>query len=177
MYLTFQSNCINLAFHLLALASFVAGSPAWLEAWLVRLTPICFALAFQLTPLYYILDHFTAGKRLADKQKLEDGYVHVHLANHLCHAPALPCAIVHVLLYCRAAPSRFDVLVIPAIHALFFLSLTFYNKRACGDWTYPMFETAEKGAGWVGVPLLMTTVAALDIFIANGGTSIVAARQ
>jgi hypothetical protein len=175
IFLTVQTNALNAAYHALALVSALAGSPAGLEALVWRLFPLTFGLAALLTPLYYALDHFQPQKRIADQEKIEDGFRLVPLANHICHAHALPLAILSACCFERPAPAAMDAVVPIALYSLWYLNITLVNKWATGEWAYAFMEVAERRAGRVGVPALVAVVAVTLSLLGFAGCALVRA--
>ena len=84
-YLTVQSNWIMTCYHMLRFL--LPGNYLAQHAF-----PLAFALGFNLTLLYYGLNHFVAEKRRMDAEWIGKGWRRIPLGNHLEHGLALPCA-------------------------------------------------------------------------------------
>lgn len=159
-FLTIHTNLINTIYFLLAVCATLSGSAA-LEAFVVRLSGLAFALGALLSPLYYGADHFTAEKRILDAKWIKS-YPYIYIGNHLDHGLALPLTFLHARA-ATEAPSTYDVYLFVGGYVGFYLSLTFWNKMMTKRWIYPIFDEAEAALGFVGPFLVMTIVSAIVI--------------
>lgn len=106
-YLTVQSNLICTIYH--SIRFFSPESSVAMHAF-----PLAFALGFNLTPLYYGLNHFVAEKRRIDSEWLAKGWKWMPLGNHLEHGLALPLALFDALAGGHAGESNTnDTLLYP----------------------------------------------------------------
>ena len=105
-YFTIQVNTINSCYFVAASCAALTGS-ATLEAWVVRLFPLEFALGVMLTLLYYSLDHFNPENVRNNALWAAKGYPHIPIAVHFEHGLQMPLTLLHATT-AAAARERLD---------------------------------------------------------------------
>ena len=101
VYLTVQTNAVNLVYFTVSLSATLTGW-ASLQSATDAGFPLAFALGSLLTPLYYSADHFNPMHVERNRQHKEKGFRWCELADHVEHAHATPLLLLEV----RQSPLR-----------------------------------------------------------------------
>mmetsp|Transcript_19203 Transcript_19203/g.32116 ORF Transcript_19203/g.32116 Transcript_19203/m.32116 type:complete len:229 (+) Transcript_19203:162-848(+) len=164
VWLTVQTNLICAGYYILSLVSYVLNSHI-LDAVLVRAFPLSFGLGFQLSILYYTLDHWNPENVKRRRTFSAKGFPHCELAAHIEHALATPVALLQACSLSLpagiACPSGMDVLRHVGLYATFYLMLSIINRFATGRWQYPVLEDAQKATGVLGVAAFFCAIVAI----------------
>lgn len=172
VFLTVQTNFTGVLYFSAAFAASLTGSVP-LHSFTVRMFPLMFALGTLLTPLYYAGDHFNPAKKVRNQELKEMGYRHVHIADHLEHAPALPLAFLEALVFPGTAPDSGWSILLTSVYIFFYLGITIINRNLTGVWTYPLFDDAQNAGGYLGVGGVVLVVAAFLSMLGLGGNLLV----
>jgi len=175
-FLTFHTNVIGLLYFVLCTASAADASSAAIDALLMQLFPLIFALGIFLTAAYYALEYPNEQNRMAKRKLFKQGYRHVYLTSHLEHIFAGPLTLVYACSIRRdrlqpnvLLPTSDDANLYVGAFLIYYLALTLGNKAATGCWVYPIFQDVSDAGGPVALCLFMFAIIVTGICLAHVG--------
>lgn len=157
VFLTVQTNFINVVYFSIGLAASLTESPT-LNAITGHMFPLAFALGALLTPLYYALDHFNPAHKERNKQHKELGFRYAEAADHLEHGFAFPLAILEACFLPTTPPTTAWTITLTSSYICIYLGITILNRYLTGLWTYPILGDAYQSGGYLGVSCVITIV-------------------
>ena len=172
-WLTFQTNCIGTIYFAVAVLSSLGFG---LDAFVIQLYPLVFALGSFLTVSYYALDHFNPENLKRRLHFAQNGFPWIGTSAHTQHALALPLVVMHALcLQVAMTPDDTTILLTVGGYLAFYLGFTFVNKKVSGAWVYPVFDDAQKAGGRAGPYIFACILGALVVGLAYVGCWLLAA--
>jgi len=163
-FLTVQSNSLLSIFFGASLLSAMVDTPA-LDAVLLRLFPLAFALGVFLTLAYYALDHFNP-ESVRRRQRALRKHPYIEYGANIEHGLALPAIALFCTSLSHSAPaaSATDVGVFVGGYISFYLGFLHVNKYLTGLWVYPVVDDITSQYGAAGRNVFFAAL--LSVFLA-----------
>ena len=150
-----------------SLYSALLDAPA-LDAVLVRLFPLAFALGVFLTLAYYALDHFNP-ESIRRRQLARRKHPYIEYGANIEHGLALPAVVLYTTSLSHSVPaaSFADVGIFVGGYISFYLVFIHINKILTGLWVYPVLVDITLQYGAIGRNVFFAAL--LSVFLALAG--------